>query len=86
MHHTLQGPADLPLDGGWLLVAPPFVARWTKLGGAPGAPGAGWVILEGNLPHDPMLLGLRVDFQSALFDPGASWGFSLTQGLEMWIL
>lgn len=51
------------------------------LGGTPGAPGEGTLVLE--FPVFPVLVGRTRDYQVVLVDPGASAGLSATNGLEV---
>lgn len=77
-----DGPANLPVFGGTLLVSPITASFVFATSGAPGMPGVGGY----NLPlllNDPALVGVSLWFQAALLDAAAVEGFSLTNGLQV---
>jgi Tol biopolymer transport system component len=76
------GPAALPFKGGSLLVSP-ILQAVIGVGGTPGAPGAGGLVLPALLPATPTLSGVSLFLQAAFSDAAAVKDVSLTQGLEM---
>ncbi len=74
--------AEIPLYGGTLLVQPPFIVYPITLGGTAGVAGEGNLSLSSPIPDDPQLIGITIDLQSILLDPGAVRGLSMTRGLE----
>ena len=81
-----HGPTSLPSDPGKLHVQRPLQLLPIQLRGSPGAPGAGSTSVSFPVPNVLALIGTSAGFQAVLQDPGASAGFSLTNGLEAWIL
>jgi len=82
----LSGRTALPVLDGTLLVYPPvYFFSPLYLGGVAGQPGAGTTSLGVPIPPSPALVGVRVNLQAMLFDPGASRGISMTNGLEIWL-
>ena len=80
-----SGPASIPALGGKLLVAPPI--KWVKvtLGGAAGTAGAGSLSVPINIPPDPAFSGLMLNLQFMFLDPGALFGVSQTNGVQITI-
>ena len=64
-----------------VFVAPQVVQRSFVLGGSAGVAGAGETAL--HLRPEVALIGRTATFQAVLLDPGASAGFSATNGLEV---
>jgi hypothetical protein len=84
--YTFAGRAAIPSIYGTLLLQPPWASRAVVLGGVAGAAGAGLASVVESVPNDPALVGLRVDFQAGVFDPAATAGVALSNGVEVWIL
>ncbi|MEM7203052.1 MAG: sialidase family protein [Planctomycetota bacterium] len=80
---TSASQVALPFLGGTLLVAP-SIATAIFLG-PPTGPGAGSFSLPLDLPLLPGLVGVNVNFQALLFDPGAAGGVSMSNAVELWI-
>jgi hypothetical protein len=74
-------PSDVLVGGYWNLVAEPSIVRSFVLGGAPGAAGAGSIVLR--TPVTSALVGRTFDYQVVLVDPGANSGLVGTNGLEI---
>jgi hypothetical protein len=74
-----------PLFGGSWYVAAPLTVFFVPLAGGGSQPGAGSGSFALPIPPDPALLGMRVDAQALVADPGAIQGVALTNGLELWI-
>lgn len=77
-----DGPANLPLLGGALLIFPVTGTFVFATSGVPGMPGVGGY----NLPlllTDPALVGISFWFQAALLDAAGVQGFSLSNGLQV---
>jgi hypothetical protein len=75
-------PVSAPALGGTLLVAP-LVAFPLPLSGMVGIPGFGYGSLVFSLPNNAALIGLSLFFQGLHLDPGAPYGVSMTDGIEM---
>lgn len=71
-----------PVFGGTLL-AVPLVVETHVVQGTPGQPGAGSKSFTFSIPNDPTLSGRSIYLQSGYIDPGAPFGVSLTDGLEV---
>ena len=70
------------LDAGYRrLVAAPEIVRSFVLGGTPGVAGAGSITLRTRVTI--ALVGLTLDYQAVMVDPGANAGLSATNGLEI---
>lgn len=67
--------ASIPTHGGTLLVVPLLVVPC-------GIPPAGFSIFY-DMPYDPTYCGLAIDLQAIEIDPGAAFGLSFTDGLEL---
>jgi Tol biopolymer transport system component len=67
--------ASIPTHGGTLLVVPLLVVPY-------GIPPAGVSIFY-DVPYDPSYCGLAIDLQAIEIDPGAAFGLSFTDGLEL---
>lgn len=78
------GKAQIPVRGIDLLVSP---VNWflvpMQADGTPGVPGAGGLDIPVPIPNDPQAVGVEVDFQLLVLDPGASLGVASTDGLSM---
>ena len=61
----------------------PIVAVPLGLGGPTGTPGAGFGTLSLPIPNNPSLIGAPLPVQSLVFDPGATFGLSLSNGLRI---
>ncbi len=73
--------ASLPLEGGTLLVAPPFVTLVTiALDGS--GPGTGTLTIPVP-PTGPAPAGTKITLQAAFFDAAAPYGISFSNGLLM---
>lgn len=78
--------SSIPIVGGTLLVNPvdvwiPFVLDGVAL------PGAG--SFSYDIPIPPLnvsLLGFNLNAQAGILDPGATFGISMTNAVEAWIL
>ncbi len=77
-------PANIPLYGGSLWVAPSGTIQSFFTGGALGAPGAGSYSLPLQL-NNPALVGVSIYFQAGCFDPAAPQSIALTNGLRITI-
>jgi hypothetical protein len=75
--------ADYPFFGGHLYVGldGPWLALPVVLGGVPGLPGTGFLILTAPGLH--LYQGITLILQCAIIDPGARFGVALTSGLRM---
>jgi hypothetical protein len=73
---TSSIPAGIPIVGCTLYLAGTIVQFGPAifLGGAPGAPGAGYAMRPVPIPALPALLGLTLTFQFTAFDPGSPNG------------
>ncbi len=71
------GRAAIPFLGGTFLVQPPRSAIVLGLNASGGA------TLPIDIPADPGLVGLVLDIQAGIADPGAGFGVSMTNGLEI---
>jgi hypothetical protein len=80
-------PAEQGFGWGTLYVQPsaPFVTLPLVLGGEPGLPGAGELVLPAAIPDDAALLGVSLYLQALLADPGGAGGLTHTQGLQITI-
>jgi len=78
-------PASIPVLGGTLLVAPPWLQFGFTLGGPPGVPGGGFITISLMVPGEQALIGVGVFLQGLINDPGAAFGVSATDGVETWI-
>ncbi|MCR9245299.1 MAG: hypothetical protein NXI31_09725 [bacterium] len=56
---------------------------FTPLGGAAGAPGAGYGTQQFPIPNDPGLAGLTAYTQWLVFDSGSAGGFAATEGARV---
>jgi len=82
----LNGRANAHLAGGTLWVAPPFATVLVfDLGGPNGLAGAGSASVPFDIPNKQALVGLTVNLQGGIIDPGATFGVSLTNGVEVTI-
>lgn len=85
----LVGGAPASQSFGWgtlhVATAAPFVTLPLVLGGQPGLPGAGSLVLPAAIPDDAALLGLDVYLQALCADPGGAGGLTHTQGLRVTI-
>ncbi len=72
-------PASLPILGGTLNVAPPFLSTMLPLGPM------GDISLLIALPNDPSLTGFSAYMQGLVLDQAAIHGVSMTQGLKLTI-
>jgi len=72
---------SVPLVGGTLLVAPPLLMLPVATPGV-GA-GAGALAFTVFIPDDPTLSGVQVYLQAGMADPGAPFGYSLSNGLSV---
>lgn len=72
---------SLPLLGGTLLVAPPWVMVSVVTPGV-GA-GAGALMATVYIPDDPNLIGVPIHVQAALADPGGPQGYAFSNGLSV---
>jgi Tol biopolymer transport system component len=79
------GPAALPFKGGSLLVSPIVLQALLGVGGAPGAAGAGGLVLPALIPANPLLSGTSLFLQAGFADGAAVQDVSLTQGLQLTI-
>lgn len=73
-----------PALGGTLHVVP-LAHLWFVLGGPSGVPGAGSIGTPLTLPNDAALRGLGIFVQGFVFDSAATFGLSMSDGLEFWI-
>ena len=83
------GPASqssIPIVGGTLLVNPVDVWIPFVLDGVVGVPSAGSFSYHIPIPVNASLLGFNLNAQAGMFDAGATFGISLTNGVEAWIL
>lgn len=73
----------LPFRGATLLVelVPPFFLVPLITSGTPGVAGDGAVSLTIGIPNDPNGVGIEVDAQFVVQDPGAALGIATTDGL-----
>ena len=78
--------ASLPMLGGTLLVNP--VSMWSSfvLGNAAEDSIEGSFSFEIRIPEQLRFLGSNLNIQAALLDPGATFGLSMTNGVEVWVL
>ena len=84
------GPASrvsvpIPEIAGTLLVDPVVLVPFT-LSGTAGRPGAGRFRLPISVPPLVRHLGANLNAQAGILDPGATFGISMTNGVEAWIL
>ena len=70
-----QLPGGFPLFGGFLLIAPPYIAD----GLAPASGGA--AVLEATIPLNPVLIGLDAYVQALAFSPNPFGNIGFTNGL-----
>lgn len=75
--------AQLPLWGGTLFAAPPWLALIAlPTGGTPGAGGSGAISLPATLPNDPLILDVSVVTQVLALDPAGTAGRTLSNGVR----
>jgi hypothetical protein len=77
-------PGSTPGYGGTFYVSfgAPFFFLAIQLPGTPGVPGEGDFDLTATLPQDPSLFCLHIYLQWFAEDPGAIWGFSMSNALD----
>lgn len=77
--------AAVPIVGGTVLVGVPLVSVPVVLDGQPGVPGDGNLSLPVTVPDFEPFVGVPLFFQLLPLDPGASWGVSMSNGVELWM-
>jgi hypothetical protein len=56
-----------------------------NLTGIPGVPGAGQILLTGNIGGNPMFVGLNINYQVLVVDPGTGCGGAFSNAVELWV-
>ena len=77
--------AAVPLIGGTLLVGLPRVSVPVVLSGQSGTPGDGALVLPLTIPDLELFVGVPLFFQLLPLDAGASFGVSMSNGIELWM-
>jgi hypothetical protein len=79
--------AQIPFGGFDLLVdlAPPTLLLPITASGPAGVPGAGTFSFSASIPDDPADVGIEVDTQVVVFDPGAPHQLAASAGRAFWI-
>lgn len=79
--------AQIPFKGLDLLVdpVPPTLLVPVVASGPAGVAGAGTLTLAGSVPDDPALVGVEIDTQLLVFDPGAPKRLASSAGRAFWI-
>jgi choice-of-anchor B domain-containing protein len=79
--------AQIPFKGLDLLVdpVPPTLLLPVTALGAPGVAGAGTFSFSGAIADDPAYVGVEIDAQVIVFDPGAPKGLASSAGRAFWI-
>ena len=78
--------ASIPFFGGTLLIHPILAFYPFTLDGGSSVPGGGSFVLDIPIPTDASILGIELNAQSGILDPGASFSISLTNAVEAKIL
>ncbi|MBL8897996.1 MAG: hypothetical protein JNM84_10235 [Planctomycetes bacterium] len=82
---SLSGATRIPLGAGEWLVQGPLTVIGGITSGPSGSSGVGTLAFPFTLPVEPSARGTSLNFQALVLDAGAIDGFSLTNGLEVWL-
>ena len=69
----------------WVDLAPPASLIPIAASGAAGVAGAGAFTLSDSIPDDPTIVGIEIDTQVVMFDPGAPGRLAASAGRAFWI-